>query len=396
METGCTLTSPSRLHSNSVVRLKGRPPFDRIALLLQGGGALGAYQAGVYQGLAESEIEPDWIAGISIGAINSAIIAGNAPEDRVKQLRGFWEAITTSPPALGFLSWMQCSGDLSHRLTNYTSALGALLFGASNLFTPQRIAPYLLPAGSPGALSFYDVSPLRATLERFVDFGRINSQEVKLSVGAVNVHTGNFLYFDNTTRAIGPEHIMASGALPPGFPPVEIEGELYWDGGLVSNTPLQWVLDSEDRKDTLAFQVDLWSASGAVPRDLIESELRQKEIRYSSRTRAATDGFVRMQHLRHAVSRLLGNLPPELLQTPLVEALAPDVQEKLYNIVHLIYRPQKYEANAKDYEFSRRTMQEHWNAGYHDTIRTLRHPQVLQRHSETSVFTFDLATDGRF
>jgi NTE family protein len=190
--------------------------------------------------------------------------------------------------------------------------------------------------------------------------------------------------------------VMASGSLPSGFPATEIDGEFYWDGGLVSNTPLQWVLDSSPRQDTLAFQVDLWSARGELPRNLMEVELRQKEIRFSSRTRAATDQFKKMQLARRTMAKLLEKLPQDLLQTPEAEMLSKDADEKVYNLIQLIYRAKNYEGCSKDYEFSRRTMEEHWKAGYNDAVRTLRHPEVLQRPDGVDgVFTFDLAKQDR-
>ena len=189
---------------------------------------------------------------------------------------------------------------------------------------------------------------------------------------------------------------MASGALPPGFPATEIEGEFYWDGGLVSNTPLQWVLDSNPRRDTLAFQIDLWNARGEPPRNLIEAELRQKEIRFSSRTRAATDQFKQRQMIRRTVAKLLEKLPEDLRRTPEAEMLAEQADEKVYNLIQLIYRAKNYEGCSKDYEFSRRTMEEHWSSGYSDAVRTLRHPEVLQRPGGVDgVFTFDLAQQDR-
>src|SRR5215471_9480226 len=260
-----------------------RPPFERIALVLQGGGALGAYQAGVYQALAEANLHPDWVAGISIGAINSALIAGNPAEKRVERLREFWEAITTPP--FGVPDFYEPKGELARTLVYHASSLGALMGGAPDFFKPRVLPPFLYPDGTLEATSYYDVAPLRASLGRLVDFDLINAGAIRFSVGAVNIRSGNFVYFDNATHHIRPEHVIASGSLPPGFPPTEIEGECYWDGGLVSNTPLQWVLDSMPRQDTLAFQVDLWSARGELPRNLMESETRQKEIRYSSSTR---------------------------------------------------------------------------------------------------------------
>ena len=373
-----------------------RPPFERIALILQGGGALGAYQAGVYQALAEAHLHPDWVAGISIGAINSALIAGNPPKKRIERLRTFWETVSAPPLGMPILAALEGRDEFTHTLINQVSSLGALIGGAPGFFQPRLPPPFLYPNGMPEALSYYDVAPLRATLEALVDFDLINTGAMRFSVGAVNVRSGNFVYFDNTTYQICPEHVMASGSLPPGFPPTEIEGEHYWDGGLVSNTPLEWVLDSRPGRDTLAFQIDLWSARGEFPRNLVEAETRQKEIRYSSRTRLATNQFKKKQILRRATARLLAKIPKELLQTPEAEMLALEADEKVCNLIQLIYRTKHYEGNSKDYEFSRRTMEEHWRSGYNDAVRTLRHPEVLQRpQGMDGVFTFDLAVDGR-
>jgi NTE family protein len=272
-----------------------------------------------------------------------------------------------------------------------------LLGGAPGFFEPRLPSPLIFPPESIETLSYYDVSALKATLLRLVDFDLINSGETHLSVGAVNVSTGNFVYFDNDCCDLTPAHVMASGSLPPGFAATEIDGEFYWDGGLVSNTPLQWVLDSEPRKDTLAFQIDLWSARGEIPRNLLELETRQKEIRYSSRTRAATDQFKKMQKLRRAAAKLLERIPRDLRQTPEAELLASAADDKVYNIVHLIYRSKRYEGASKDFEFSRKTMEEHWKAGYNDCVRTLRHPEVLERPDDghDGVMTFDLAQDSR-
>ncbi|HYP36939.1 MAG TPA: patatin-like phospholipase family protein [Stellaceae bacterium] len=373
-----------------------RPPFERIALILQGGGALGAYQGGVYQALAEANLHPDWVAGISIGAINSALIAGNPPQKRVERLREFWETVSAPPFGMPYIAALEGRDEFTHGVINQVRSWGALVGGAPGFFQPRVPPPFLYPNGAPEALSYYDVAPLRVTLERLVDFDLINAGAMRFSVGAVNVRTGNFVYFDSTTHQIGPAHVMASGSLPPGFPPTEIEGEHYWDGGLVSNTPLDWVLDSRPGQDTLAFQIDLWSAHGEFPRNLIEAESRQKEIRYSSRTRLASNQFKKKQIIRRAAHRLLAKMPTELLQTPEAEMLALEADEKVYNLVQLIYHAKNYEGNSKDYEFSRRTMEEHWKSGYNDAVRTLRHPEVLQRpQGMDGVFTFDLAVDGR-
>ena len=218
---------------------------------------------------------------------------------------------------------------------------------------------------------------------------------MRLSVGAVNIETGNFVYFDTNTHRIGPEHIMASGALPPGFGPVEIEGQYYWDGGLISNTPLQWVVsDSGARQDTLAFQVDLWSARGTLPRNLNDVAVRQKEIQFSSRTRANTSNFERLQKLRVALAELLASLPEDLKESPAVQTLREEADPKVYNIVELIYRSQRYEGHAKDYEFSRLSMEDHWRSGLLDARKTLRHKAIFERPTDVDgVETFDVCRD---
>jgi NTE family protein len=373
-----------------------RLPFECVALVLQGGGALGAYQAGVYEALAEAGIHPDWLAGISIGAINCALIAGNPPETRVDRLREFWEGITSNP-SRSWCEWTNVAkGDAARLWLNQWHAGLALLAGTPGFFAPRYLPPWLYPSGTANATSLFDTRGLGATLERLIDFDRLNNGAIRLSVGAVNVRSGNFVYFDTQTRRIGAEHIMASGALPPGFPAIEIEGEHYWDGGLVSNTPLQWIVESQPRLDTLAFQVDLWSARGELPRSLAEVSTRQKEIQYSSRTRASTDAFKRIQRLRRATADLLDQLPDELRRSPEATLLRNIADRKVYNIVHLIYRAKNYEGPAKDYEFSRDSMADHWRAGYHDALRTLRHREVIERPTNhEGVFTFDLAADGR-
>jgi NTE family protein len=385
--------SATKLKTHRIIQ---RPPFERIALVLQGGGALGAYQGGVYQALAEANLHPDWVAGISIGAVNSALVAGNPPEKRVARLREFWETVSTAPFGLPYVFSLEIKDEFTHKWLNQLRSLANLLGGAPGFFKPRVPSPFPLTPSSPDVLSYYDAGPLRATLERLVDFDLLNSAITRFSVGAVNVRTGNLVYFDNTKHDVGPEHVMASGSLPPGLPATEIEGEHYWDGGLVSNTPLQWVLSGTPRKDTLAFQIDLWSASGRLPRNLLEADERQKDIRFSSRTRAAVNHFKRAQLLRRATHHLLERLPEELQQLPQANLLAGEADERVYNIINLIYHAREHEGGSKDYEFSRGTMEEHWQAGYNDAVRTLRHPEVLQRpENYEGIFTFDLARDGR-
>ncbi len=371
------------------------PPFERVALLLQGGGALGAYQGGVYQALAEANVLPTWIAGISIGAVNSALIAGNPPEKRVARLREFWEAVSTSPLgafAVPYSRSATLKDAATHRLVNQIHALGIALLGAPSFFIPRFPPPHIWSPQDTKKLSFYDVSPLQATLERLVDFDRINSGETRFSVGAVNIKSGDFTYFDNVTHKIEARHIIASGSLPPGFPATEVDGEFYWDGGLVSNTPLLWVLDSQPRRDTLAFQVDLWSSSGEPPRDLTQADVRQKEIQFASRTRFVTDHFRKQQQLRHAFKHVFDRLPANLRGDPDMKILKEEADKSAYNIVELIYHSKTYEGIAKDYEFSRLTMEEHWRSGHEDAARALAHPEIFRRADNLERFqSFDFS-----
>ncbi len=367
-------------------------PFEAVALLLQGGGALGAYQAGVYEALVEAGIRPTWLAGISIGSINAAIIAGNPAPDCIAQLRGFWELVSDGGDG-GWAEWLGrlASGDAARGWTNQFAAGHVMSAGVPGFFGPRFLPPYLALPGTPEATSWYDTGALKTTLERFVDFDRINARKTRFSVGAVNVATGNFAYFDNATDTIRPDHIMASGALPPAFPAVEVDGEFYWDGGMVSNTPLDWVLSAQSDLDTLIVQVDLWPARGDLPRDLAHVATRMKEIQYSSRTRAATDGFRRRQKLRAAFDELRRRLPDDLAMSDEVKLLAAESDPARVNIAQLVYRSPTYEGQSKDYEFSRRTMEEHWAAGKRDAALTLAHPEVTTLPAEpfgVDVFDF--------
>jgi NTE family protein len=371
------------------------PAKAQRVLVLQGGGALGSYQAGAYQALCHFDFEPEWVAGISIGAINAAIIAGNPREERIGRLKEFWE--TVSSP----VSWNPVvKGDRARSLFNETSAALIATFGVPGFFTPRFPPAPLWPQGSPQSQSYYDTAPLRATLERLVDFDRINALETRLSVGAVSVTSGNFKYFDNFEfkklgKKIGPEHIMASGALPPGFPSVVIDGEHFWDGGIASNTPLDFVLEGETDRDLLIFQVDLFSARGPLPTSLLEAAEREKDIRFSSRTRMNTDKNKQIHNARMAVRDLIGKLPDYLKNDPSVEWLRKASKENTVTVVHLIYKSKNYETNSKDYDFSHVGMVEHWNAGVRDVHLSMRHEDWLERpQSGETMMTYDLTGDG--
>ncbi|MGB6103275.1 MAG: patatin-like phospholipase family protein [Pusillimonas sp.] len=369
----------------------GLPPYETIALVLQGGGALGAYQAGVFQGLHEAGIEPSYLSGISIGALNIAIIAGNPPETRLARLTEFWETICQPNFGLSLNPFIEQSlFNLNDTVRQTLSALhagSALLNGQKGFFQPRFPPPPTHTPGDPATASYYDTSALKDTLERLCDFDRINAQIQQVSVGAVNVRNGNFAYFDNTKIKLRAEHFMASGALPPAFAAVEIDGEFYWDGGLVSNTPLTQVLDSRPLRDTLVFQVDLWSARGRPPGNMSEVSDRIKDIRYSSRTRMVTEQLRWSQYLRHMLQHVLEEIPEETRATNPYCRMAQDLAcSKRYNVIHLIYRNQAYEKHYKDFQFGLATMRGHWDSGLQDIRQTLASPDRLAMPENASGF----------
>ena len=369
-------------------------PYSRIGLVLQGGGALGSYQAGVYEGLDKRGIHPNWVGGISIGSLNCAVIAGNAPKDRVEKLKGFWETICRHPSPLAqffmFADKMYAGSHMGMNMPNSSriekmfgsvAASNAIMGGQKDFFVPKPFAPGL---GSPADVSFYDTSPMIATLEKFCDFDRINdSKSMRVSVGATNVRTGNFKYFDNTEVKLEPKHFLASGSLPPGFPAVEIDGEFYWDGGCVSNTPLEYfnTLGSISREDALVFQIDLWSASGENPSNIFEVMERQKDIQYSSRTRSNTNSIKEAQRIRKLVLDALEYVPDAVKnQGSWFSELTRELQldKKKFNFIQLIYQNKSSEGHFKDYQFSFETMQMHWQAGLEDILETLSNPKCLE------------------
>ncbi len=359
---------------------------ETCVLVLQGGGALGAYQGGVYEALASAQLCPAWVAGISIGAVNAALIAGNPPERRVAALRTFWDRASSRVPfAAPF------EDGWGRKLFNEAAAATVALTGIPGFFTPRWTMPGMALPGSSAAISLYDTAPLRETLLELVDFDLLNDGPIRFSVGAVHVLTGNFVYFDNRDRRIGPEHVMASGALPPGFPPVMIDGEPYWDGGIVSNTPLQYVLDAGLTDPLLVFQVDLFSARGMMPRTLAEAAQREKEIRFSSRTRLNTDVHLRIAALEAAVARLADKVPPDLRDDPDWRVLIERAGAGPVTILHLINRSEDYESEGKDYEFSRATVTGHWQSGSADVVRSLASPRWRNRQPPRhGLITLDL------
>jgi NTE family protein len=353
------------------------PLPDQVALVLQGGGALGSYQAGVYEALDAANIEVDRIAGISIGAVNAAIIAGNPPEKRVARLRKFWDRTAGVLPS--FPIWQD---EFSRELLHLWSAGVVASVGVPGFFAPRLMPPFMAIPETPEALSFYDTSALADTLNELVDWDLLNDGPVRIAVGAVEIESGNFHYFDNggpKRERLDARHIMASGALPPGLPPVEIDGKLWWDGGLVSNTPLQHVLDTQDAP-LLVFQVDLFSASGVRPHNIMDVMAREKEIRFSSRTRQVSDNLLKLRKERETIRKVLKKLPAALRDDADVKALAALAEEHPVNVVQLIYRANAWEGGARDYEFSGRTMAEHWAAGQADVAATIDKSELIAKN----------------
>jgi NTE family protein len=340
--------------------------YDHEILLLQGGGALGAYQAGVYEGLVETGVEPSWVVGISIGAINAALIAGNLPEQRVERLREFWRRISVNvgPPLPAWL-------DSLRPAVNFMAAMSAATIGVAGFFRPRMPPASFAADGTEGALSIYDTTPLKGTLEELVDFDLINRGRVRLSVGAVNVCKGTSTYFDTKNTVINSDHIRASGALPPGFSPVMIDGEHYWDGGVVTNTPITYVSDERPMTTARIIQVDTFNAQGELPRNLGQVLQRAKDIQYASRSRFNIERIREFSELAAAGRGLVERLPPELKSDPAAQKLAATFDERSWLIIRLINTRPSRSSFVKDFEFSRTTIEEAWKAGVEDVRRSI-------------------------
>jgi NTE family protein len=370
-------------------------PFERVALVLQGGGALGAYQAGVYEAIHEANIDVHWICGTSIGGINGALIAGNPPERRVERLREFWETVTKPPLRIPNVPWftdLPWNGNGHARYwTNKLSAFSAMIHGAPGFFSPRPFPPVNSTAEDPELVSYYDVTPLRETLVRLVDFDLINAEPPRLTALATNVRTGAPAYFDNREQKITVAHILASASLPPSFPPTEIDGEYYWDGGVVSNSPMQFVIDNRGRHTGLVFQVDLWDANGEVPLDIPSANLRAMEIHSASRINVSLEQHKKTQKFRYALRRFLDELPEQCQNDPDVQFLSEQARVKVATIVQLKYQSNKFETASKMFEFSRLTMDDHWQAGYKDTKVALQEPGILELpHVSEAARIFDV------
>jgi len=360
---------------------------EQTILVLQGGGALGAYQAGAYEALASHDMQPDWVAGISIGAINAALVCGNTPDTRLARLHDFWTTVSS-----GLTLAPMIFGPITRAFYGEMAAASVMATGVPGFFRPRMPAAFSPFMPNP-ALGIYDTAPLRETLLRLVDFDYLNHGGPRLSVGAVDIETANFAYFDSAAMPIGPEHIMASAALPPGFAPVEIDGRFYWDGGLVSNTPLQFVMDNLSTDPVRIFQVDLFSARDGLPEVLNDVGQREKDIRFSSRTRLTTDRYLQLHNLRRAAKRLAEKLPEALRGDPDLAELLTIGPDCPITLVELIHRKQSFEGGAKDFEFSRDSMTRHWAEGVADVQHTLAHRKWKARNpGADGLQVFDLGS----
>ncbi|MGH9279570.1 MAG: patatin-like phospholipase family protein [Acidimicrobiales bacterium] len=326
-----------------------------VVLVLQGGGALGAYHVGAYEAMQDAGYAPNWVSGISIGAINAAVLAGNPPERRLARLEQLWDAISRPD----YWGAVLPAGPM-RKAFNTGSVMMAYLFGQPNFFTPN------FP--NPGATSFYDTSPMVATLTELCDFGLINAGATRISLGATNVESGQQEFFQNfdsrssPKRTIGPEHVLASGSLPPGFPYTIVDGQAYWDGGVVSNSPLDAVVDDLPAERTVVFMIDLWSAAGPVPRTMEEVQWRHKQIQYASRTAVDVAKVAEQHNLRYALSEARGRLPVEV-RKDLTGSDTVDPEPKL-DIVHLKYQPDPDEVSTSAAEFSRPSIARRRAGGY--------------------------------
>jgi NTE family protein len=357
--------------SRHIADAKERPASEanparplRIVLVFQGGGALGAYQAGVYQALREAGIEPDWLIGTSIGAINASLIAGNAPENRLDRLEEFWRRMKRKE-LWGLANWPGLADTASYWST--------LLAGIPGFFKPNPLAflgaHYPLGRDSAG---FYSTAPLAETLTELVDFALIERCTPRLTVGAAHVRTSKMRYFDSRETAITVEHVMASGALPPAFPAVRIDGELYWDGGILSNTPTEAIFDDDPRRDSLVFAVHMWNPMGPEPESIWEVLHRQKDIQYSSRVASHIARQRQVHKLRHVVSELVKLMPDDVRNRPVVRDLAQYGCLTRMHVVQLLAPRLDNENHTKDIDFSPSGIGHRWEAGYADTRRALQ------------------------
>jgi NTE family protein len=351
-----------------------KPKKHRIALVLQGGGALGAYQAGIYQALHENNLAPDWVIGTSIGAINAALIAGNPPETRLSRLTQFWDRISHRDSVD-----MERVSDETRHYNTLLATIDATVRGVPGFYSPRMFSPFPLGMTVPAEMaSFYDTSPLAATLSELIDFDYLNADGgIRLTVNAVKVTSGQLVSFDSEKQTLKTEHIMASGALPPGFPAIRIDGELYWDGGLYSNTPLETVLNDSLQVDTLCFMVDLWNATGPEPTSLEHVQTRQKDVMFASRSQRHIENYLKTHEMQHTIRELYARIPDKLKTSDDKKMMAALGCDTTIHIVRLPYGGQDWHMASKDINFSKGSLEWRWEQGYNDAKRAIEQADWL-------------------
>jgi len=364
----CLINRPLSKDAN-----KTQQNYERIACVFQGGGALGAYQVGAYRAILEKGYTPNYLAGVSIGGINCAIIAGNPREKQLEKLMTFWDTIAPKLWTDGLIDYSRT--DFTHHMHNQMGALYSLYHGLDGFFKPRLIAPSLLSNDTPDQLSYYDTSELRDTLESVIDFDRINDKKVTLCLGAVNIESGDMIYFNNQKTTLTPEHVMATGALPPGFPAVKIGNDYFWDGGIYANTPLITVLDALPELDTLCFVVDCFKLQGHLPLTMDQMEERQKDIRYASHSRRLTNVYASRQNLQAAIHFLGKKLSLEVRNDPEIQKILALGHTKRFSVVHIIFNGTPYAHSYKDYNFVRSAINYRMDTGYKNARAILDNPE---------------------
>ncbi|QMT59352.1 patatin-like phospholipase family protein [Legionella sp. PC997] len=362
-----------------------------VACCFQGGGALGAYQVGVLRALDEAGYYPSWFAGTSIGAINAAIAAGNPPKIRVEKMYQFWETIATP----SFLESRLLPDDVaSRKIEHFLSAQTALIMGQPGFFSP-RFPPLLMGYyDTPDTISFYDTKSLRSTLEQFIDFDRLNnSNETRISLGAVEICSGEMVYFDSQNTKIGPEHIMASGALPPGFPAVEIEGKYYWDGGISSNSPATYILSvNQCPRHLLCFAIHLFDSYGLYPTSLDAVMKRRKDIEYSSRFAQAVEMYQQIHALKNTIHVLSRYIPESEKGNPELKLCMARGHQSTISLVRFLYEHDETEFSSKDYEFSKKSILERIQNGYKDGRKAVKKSPWDQKIPDTNgIAVYDMS-----
>ncbi len=365
-----------------------REKLGQIVLVLQGGGALGAHQAGVYQALHEADIEPDWVIGTSIGAINAGLIAGNVPGQRLDRLREFWSRITQSS--------LLAAANANPFIAAFAPNAGTIAGGVPGFFEPNPAAWLGAKArlGSEHA-AYYSTEPLQGTLCDLTDPALLNAGSPRLTVGAANVQTGEMHYFDSRETTLTVRHVMASGALPPAFPAIRIDGELYWDGGVLSNTPVEAVFDDIPRRSALIFAVHMWGPNGPEPDSLWRVMGRQKDLQYASRTVSHIRRQKQIHKLRHIIAELAQKLPAEARADPEIAAMAAYGCTTRMHVVRLLAPPLAGEDHSKDIDFSAKGIRARWEAGHADTRRALTEMPWSQEVDGTEGFILHEARRGR-